>query len=172
VQEAPLAAGDGQVDTLTYRGPAEPHAPQRTNRLRLEPPFRWWTHHPPYRSHVNALPHVITHIASSHRRAVLLTTPSTLTDTGTSDHRGFVFSSGASARELHMTRDISIQVAVATEADTTTVEVSVSGGDEGMRADVAELVLAHLGELWAQLEAANRIGAVELQDTRQRGLDA
>ena len=71
-----------------------------------------------------------------------------------------------------MTRDISIQVAVATEADTTTVEVSVSGGDEGMRVDVTELVLAHLGELWAQLEAANRIGAVELQDTRQRGLDA
>lgn len=71
-----------------------------------------------------------------------------------------------------MTRDISIQVAVATEADTTTVEVRVSGGDEGMHADVTELVLAHLGELWAQLEAANRIRAVELQDARQRGLDA
>ena len=71
-----------------------------------------------------------------------------------------------------MTRDISIQVAVAVEADTTTVEVRVSGSDEGMRADVTELVLAHLGELWAQLEAANRIRAVELQDTRQRGLDA
>ena len=30
-----------------------------------------------------------------------------------------------------------------------------------MRADVTELVLAHLGELWAQLEAADRIRAVE-----------
>ncbi len=84
-----------------------------------------------------------------------------------------MLSSGdTSGRELHMTRDISIQVAVAAEADTTTVEVRVSGSDEGMRADVTELVLAHLGELWAQLEAANRIRAVELQDTRQRGLDA
>jgi hypothetical protein len=157
---------------ITGKGELSVKDVRREGLKLLEPPFRWWTHHPPYRSHVNALPHVITHIASSHRRAVLLTTPSTLTDTGTSDHRGFVFSSGASARELHMTRDISIQVAVATEADTTTVEVGVSGGDEGMRADVTELVLAHLGELWAQLEAANRIGAVELQDTRQRGLDA
>ncbi|MFZ0852418.1 MAG: hypothetical protein WAO08_24835 [Hyphomicrobiaceae bacterium] len=71
-----------------------------------------------------------------------------------------------------MTRDINIQVAVATEADTTTVEVWVSAGDAGMRADVTELVLAHLGELWAQLEVADRIRAIELQDTRHRGLEA
>ena len=104
---------------------------------------------------------------------LMVTIPSTLTDIDTSGHRGFVLSSGnTSGRELHMTRDISIQVAVATEADTTTVEVRVSGGDEGMRADVTELVLAHLGELWAQLETANRIGAVELQDTRHRGQEA
>ena len=66
-----------------------------------------------------------------------------------------------------MTRDINIQVAVATEPDAMTVDVRVSGGDEGMRADVTELVLAHLGELWAQLEAANRIKAVaDPQTTR------
>ena len=60
-----------------------------------------------------------------------------------------------------MTRDINIQVAVATEPDAMTVEVRVSAGDEGMRADVTELVLAHLDGLWAQLEVADRIRAVE-----------
>ena len=62
-----------------------------------------------------------------------------------------------------MTRDINVVVSVSTEPDSTTIEVKASGGDKGMRADVTELVLAHLGELWAKLAAANRIRAVELQ---------
>ena len=106
---------------------------------------------------------------------LMVTIPSTLTDIDTSGHRGFVLTSSCgtpAAGSCTLTRDINIQVAVAVEGDTTTVEVGVSGGDEGMRADVTELVLAHLGELWAQLEVANRIRAVEPRDTRHRGSDA
>jgi hypothetical protein len=62
-----------------------------------------------------------------------------------------------------MARDINIVVSVSTESDSMTIEVKASGGDEGMRADVTELVLAHLGELWTKLAVANRIKAVELQ---------
>jgi hypothetical protein len=56
-----------------------------------------------------------------------------------------------------MARDISITVATTTAPGTTTVEVAVSGGDKGMRADVAGLVLAHLDTLWAKLAVADRI---------------
>lgn len=63
-----------------------------------------------------------------------------------------------------MTRDINVVVSVSTEPDSTIVEVKASGGEEGMRADVTELILAHLGELWAKLAVANRIKAAELQE--------
>ncbi|HXE67883.1 MAG TPA: hypothetical protein VN523_00915 [Hyphomicrobiaceae bacterium] len=62
-----------------------------------------------------------------------------------------------------MTRDINVVVSVSAEPDSATIEIKASGGDEGMRADVTELVLAHLGELWAKLGVANRIKAVELE---------
>jgi hypothetical protein len=61
-----------------------------------------------------------------------------------------------------MTREINVQVAVSTFPDSTTIEVKASGGDEGMRADVTDLVMAHLDELWAKLAVANRIKAVKL----------
>lgn len=59
-----------------------------------------------------------------------------------------------------MARDISIVVAITTNPDSTVIETEVSGGDEPTRADVTELVLAHLGELWARLERTNSIRAV------------
>jgi hypothetical protein len=64
-----------------------------------------------------------------------------------------------------MTRDISIEVAVATNPDRT--ETTVIGGDEAMRADMTALILTHLDMLWGRLVAADRIELVERQDIQR-----
>jgi len=70
-------------------------------------------------------------------------------------------------RQEAVTGDISVQVAIEHAPDgAVIIEVRVAEGDEGPRADVVSVVLAHLDSLW--IELADRIRVVERQDTRRR----
>ena len=67
-----------------------------------------------------------------------------------------------------MTRDVTVTVAIEHAPDGAIIlEVRVAEGDEGPRADVVSVILAHLDALW--IELADRIKSVELQDIRRRG---
>jgi hypothetical protein len=69
-----------------------------------------------------------------------------------------------------MPHDITVVVATTTAPDSAVISIEVREGDEHDRADVVAMVLAHLDSLCAEL--ADRIKAVERQDTTHRGLRA
>jgi hypothetical protein len=69
-----------------------------------------------------------------------------------------------------MTREPSADICVTIAIDhapdgAVSIEIKVAEGNEGPRADVVSLILAHLDALW--IELADRV-AVERQDIRRR----
>ena len=69
-----------------------------------------------------------------------------------------------------MTREPSADICVTIANDhapdgAVSIEIKVAEGNEGPRADVVSLILAHLDALW--IELADRV-AVERQDIRRR----
>jgi hypothetical protein len=68
-----------------------------------------------------------------------------------------------------MTRDITVTVAIEHLPDgAVNIEVRVAEGDEGRRADVVSVILAHLDTLW--IELADRIKSVESSGHQTPGL--